>query len=280
MKIKFTPRTFLIVGFLISFTALILNAIILANVGNRLNAANAEYNNLTAALRVQTELGNEALSKFEDYTMMTHISAIVPEERREEAKSNTAVLLDEALIFLYAAANDISMTEIRRVESEADAETFNEVEAKNESEAEQKEKSEKPEKEKSSQEKKAETEKLVKDAVNVLEKREPNPADIDIKSKLSAMSAIAETLVTSENPQEFFVLFLPVNKALNNRWLESVTAKRNRLAALEIERRTLGQYQNYCTFTALALQMIGLGFVFIKDFAGQKSKEEEESEKK
>ena len=283
MKIKFTPRAFLIIGFGISFTALILNAIILANVSNKLNAANAEYDSISGALRVQTELGNQAESKFEDYMMMNHIASIVPENRREEAKSDASVLLDEAILFLYAAANDLSMTEIRRVESEVDAESVNDEkyeEAKNDPEIleKQKKEAEKQENAKTPEEQKAETEKLLKDAVNVLEKREPNPAEIDIKTKLSAISLIAEKAVTAEDLQEFFVIFYPVNKALNNRWLESATAKRSRLAELENERRKFGKYQNYCTLAALALQMFGLGFVFFKDFSGQKTAEEDSDE--
>ena len=279
MKIKFTNRTFLVIGFGISFAALILNAIILADVSNKLNAADAEYDRISGALRVQTELGNEAERKFEDYTMMNHLAAIVPEARREEAKSDASVLLDEAILFLYAAANDLSMTEIRRTESEIDAESVNDEkyeEVKNDYEIAEKQKKEveKQEKAKTTAEQKAETEKFLKDAVNVLEKREPNPAEIDIKAKLSAISLIAETAVTAENPQEFFILFYPVNKTLNNKWLESVTEKRNRLAELENDRRKLGKYQSYCTFTALALQMFGLAFVFFKDLYGQKRKPE------
>lgn len=283
MKINFTARTFLFVGFAISFTALILNAIILANVSNKLNAADAEYDAINGALRVQTELGNEAERKFEDYTMMTHIAAIVPEARREEAKSDASVLLDEAILFLYAAANILSMTEVRRAESEVDAESVNDEkyeEVKNDPKIaeKQKQEAEKQEKAKTPEEQKAETEKLLKDAVNILEKREPNPAEIDIKPKLSAISLIAEKAVTAENPQEFFILFYPVNKALNNKWLESVTAKQNRLAELENERRRLGKYQSYCTFTALALQMFGLAFVFFKDFSGLDRNEEENAD--
>ena len=281
MKINFTNRSFLIIGFGISFAALILNAIILANVSNKLNAADAEYDQISGALRVQTELGNQAESRFEDYTMMYHLAAVVPETRREEAVSDASVLLDEALLFLYAAANDLSMTEIRRVESEIDAESISDEkyeEVKNDPEAAQKqrEENEKQEKAKSPEQQKAETEKLLKDAVDVLEKREPNPAEIDIRPKLSAISLIAETAVTAENPQEFFLLFYPVSKALNNRWLESVSEKRNRLAELENERRKFGKYQSYCTFAALALQMFGLAFIFFKDLYGQNRKPEQE----
>lgn len=79
------PRTATFAGFLISFAAIIINALVLANVNNRIGAVDAETARLNSALREQTVNGNEAETKFGNYRIMHHIASLVPADKREDA---------------------------------------------------------------------------------------------------------------------------------------------------------------------------------------------------
>ncbi len=279
MKFEFTTRNLVIVGFFISFVALIFNAIILAEVNNRLKAADSEYERTFEALREQTKLGNEGENKYDSYTLMSYLSSIVPKEKREDAGLDTGALFNEALLFVYASGNDLSLTDFRLAEAEANAKEAElmineELQKRASPEAETSAKSDEKEtaKEESAAEQTAAKEKLFAQSLKILAEKTKDSSQINYKEKLSAISTISEIITTAENRDESLMKLYPVYILLNERWSESVRQKQNRLAELELERRRLADIQSYGTFGALVLQMLGLGFVFLKDFSGQKQK--------
>lgn len=255
--IRITSRSALIVAFSISFVALIFNAFILADVNSRLESTDAEYTKLVEALRVQTDQGNTAETKFQNYRMMYHLVNMVPEKNRADARDDASIMLEDALIYLYVAANDLSMSDVRRHESEEFL--SEEVDA-----AYQKIKDGTKKVDYSNDEPTG-TE-ILDSALKILEKKEVPANDTELSEKLAAINIVSEAATEAKDETEFLVRLYPVGKALNAKWVESVKAKQARMQELELQRRRLTTTQSYCTFGALALQMLGLAFVFLKDF--------------
>lgn len=262
MKIIST-NTATFTGFLISFAAIIFNALVLANINNRIGAVEAETARLNGALREQTVNGNEAETKFGMYRTMHHLASLVSPANRDDAKEDATVLLNEAITFLFAAANEVSITEIRRVEAgEAESAEVNQryEEAKETTESGEK----KTPAKQSPDDEKQEAEKNLEAALSELENAGA-AGDDDLRKKIVAIDTLSSAAATAENEAEFFVRLFPVNKSLSARWVTSVKQKQTRLAELETDKRRLITYQGYSTFAALALQMLGLMFVILKD---------------
>lgn len=258
----FNSTTATFAGFLISFVAIIVNALVLANINNRIGAADAENSRLNQALREQTDNGNEAETKFQSYRTMYHLASIVPPGNRASAQEDATVLLNEALTFLFAAANEVSVTEIRRVEAEiVNTEEAEQVyeQIKAAEEADKKSTVEKT----PTKDEKQEHEKALEASLRELET--PDADKRDLPKKIAAVETISIAAAAAESDNEFFVRLFPVNKALSARWVESVRQKQARLVELEAEKRQLIKYQGYSTLAALGLQMLGLMFVILKD---------------
>ena len=251
-------------GFFISFVAIVVNALVLANINNQIGAVDAETARLNEVLRLQTANGNEAETKFQYYRIMHHLASIVPTASRADAKEDATVLLNEALTFLFAAANEVSVTEIRRTEAEMSAtaeadQRYQQAKAAEES-------GEKPATEETAQNNdKQEAEKALEAALRELETGNAASDGGDLPEKIAAIETISVAAAAAENENEFFVRLFPVNKSLSALWVESVKRKQARLVELETDKRRLIQYQGYSTFAALALQMLGLMFVVLKD---------------
>jgi len=230
-------NTAMFAGFFISFVAIVVNALVLASVNNHIGAVDAEVARLNEALRSQTANGNEAETKFQSYRIMHHLASLVAAANRADADGDATALLNEALTFLFAAANEVSA----------------------------KESGEKPIAEQTPKDdEKQEAEKALEAALRELEMAGA-AGDGDLQKKVAAISTISVAAAAAENENEFFVRIFPVNKALSARWVESVKQKQARLVELEADKRQLIKYQGYSTFAALALQMLGLTFVILKD---------------
>lgn len=261
-------------GFFISFAAIVVNALILANINNRIGAVDAESARLNEALRVQTVNGNEAESKFGNYRIMHHLASLVSSANRADAVEDATIGLNEALTFLFAAANEVSITEIRRVESEAvESEETQQLyeEAKTANDSEQKTPTVETPKAVEDQE----VDKKLEQALRELEAADAT-SDENLRKKIDAIRVISIAAAASENPNELFVRLYPVNKSLSVRWVESVKRKQARLVELGTDKSRLITYQGYSTFAALSLQMLGLMFVIFKDFLEKRRSDESE----
>lgn len=256
-------------GFLISFVAIIVNALVLANINNKIGAADAETARLNTALREQTANGNEAETKFQSYRMMHHIASLVPTASRASAADDANVLLNEALTFLFAAANEIPMMEIRRVEAER---TLTEETAEHYEAAKDAEESNKKAavKDNSKANQAQESEKTLENALREMET--PEEKGGSLPKKIEAINLISNAAVAADDDNELFVKLFPVNKSLSARWIESVKQKQARLGELETDKKRLINYQGYSTLAALALQMLGLMFVILRDILERKEK--------
>lgn len=259
-----SPRMATFAGFFISFAAIVVNALILANINNRIGAVDAESARLNEALRLQTVNGNEAEAKFGNYRIMHHLASLVSAANRADAVEDATIGLNEALTFLFAAANEVSVTEIRRIESEAAESEENQQryeEAKTADDSEQKTSPAETPK----TDEKQEIEKALEESLRELETA-GEMTDENLRKKIVAIGIISTAAAAAENPNELFVRLYPVNKSLSARWVESVKRKQARLVELETDKRRLIKYQGYSTLAALSLQMLGLMFVIFKDF--------------
>ncbi len=187
---------------------------------------------------------------------MYHLSNLVPADKRLDAQEDASVLLNDALLFLYVAANDLSILEMRRRESE-------QLLSEEAEKAYQKIKDGTAKTEDASGD---DSVKLLDTAIEILGKKENSPQEIDYQEKLAALAIISDAATNAKDTNEFFTRLFPVAKSLNARWVESVQQKQARMSELEHQRHNLVNTQSYCTFGALALQMLGLAFVFLKDF--------------
>lgn len=271
-----SPRMATFAGFFISFAAIVVNALILANINNRIGAVDAESARLNEALRVQTVNGNEAEAKFGNYRIMHHLASLVSSANRADAVEDATIGLNEALTFLFAAANEVSVTEIRRVESEAvDSEETQQLyeEAKKAEDSDQKT----PTAEAPKAVEDKEIDKKLEQALRDLEEAYA-PKDENLRKKIDAIRIISIAAAASENPNELFVRLYPVNKSLSARWVESVKQKQARLVELGADKSRLITYQGYSTFAALSLQMLGLMFVIFKDFLEKRESKDDSKE--
>lgn len=270
MKI-FNSNMAVFAGFFISFVAIIVNALVLANVNNRIGAVDAESARLASALREQTANGNEAETKFGNYRIMHHLASLVSPAKQADAGEDATVWLNEALTFLFAAANEVSVTEIRRVEaeaaeSEASAQRYEAAKTAENSGAETPAAPKVDEKQ--------EAEKAFEAALRELEATGA-AGDDELRKKIAAIATIATAAAAAENEGAFFVRLYPVNKILSAKWVGSVKQKQARLVELETDKRRLIKYQGYSTLAALTLQMLGLMFVILKDLLERRESAEE-----
>lgn len=278
MKLN-SSNVLMISGFVISFAAIILNAIILTNINGKIAAIDGESLKLNESLREQLTNGNEAEAKFNDFLIAKMLADSAPAASRESAYGTASVMVNEALTYLYAAANDVPMLEIRRIESEAaNSEEMqqNYEEAKKALEnpppsetvtpAESKDgKAGAPENEqKQSEEKQAERAQLEQAQAEIVKfDLEANFANLP--KKISAIDVLSDAVTAAASDAEMLVKLFPLNKALNGRWVGGVRTKQTRLAELSLQKSDLIRYQTYSTFIALSLQMLGLMIVIIKD---------------
>src|SRR6266404_8308473 len=117
MKIT-SSKNLVLVGFLISLLSVAFNSIVLSYVNKRLHAVDAESYDLIESLGKQAAELNEGDSLFDLYRVMHNVAFSVPAAKAKEARQDAEAILKRFLTKYYAAANDVSPTEITRVEVE------------------------------------------------------------------------------------------------------------------------------------------------------------------
>jgi len=268
----------MITGFVISFAAIIFNASILTNINGRIGALDSENLRLNDALREQLANGNEAEAKYDDFLLAKSIADNSAPAAQEGAQVAASILMNEALTYLFAAANDVPMLEIRRIESEeANSEEMQKLyeEAKEQSrnppKAESKKSSKDQESEAPPPDAKSDERKL-EEAQNEIARFDIEADYANLPQKIAALETISDAVAASKNQTEMALKLFPVNKALNSKWLETVKVRQLRIGELSGRKSEMLRYQSYSTFIALSLQMLGLMIVVVKDV--RKSRED------
>lgn len=259
-----TARNAIILGFIISCAALIINAVVLSQVTDRLHDTETAHAALTESLNEQMKIKDEGEKKFENYRLQTHLAPLLPEKTRENLLYDAGSLFHDFVLYLYSAGNDLSMTEFRRAETEIELEDAkNEAQRPND-EANKNELAEKPE-----AIEKRENQQFER-AFEVLKNGADESGKIDYKAKHRAVSTITDLIVDTKDDDVSDVRFERIDKFLNERFVKSYDKKRLEIARLKDLRDHQTNLVNYCVFGSLILQMLGLVFIFLKDFIQDK----------
>lgn len=262
---KLTASNAIILGFIISCAALLVNAIVLSDVSNKLRDTETAYKALTEGLTEQTKVKDEGEKKFENYRLYWNLAPVLPKNNRENMKYDSSSLFHDFVMYLYSAGNDLSMTEFRRAETEIDLEDAKtETQAANTESVETKS-TETKTAEDAPNRNKAEDEKFER-ALKILENTADESGKIDYKAKHRAITTITDSIVETEDDDLSDARFGRVNDFLNKRYVENYDKKQLKIAELSALRDYQSWLVSYCVFGSLILQMLGIAFIFLKDF--------------
>ena len=251
-----SAKTFMLLGFAISFASMVLNIFVLANIDTRLKAADAEYFQLGEALSKQVTELNATDVKYDLYKILHYMAFSVPTAKVLDARKDAEVALKGLLTRYYATANDISQVEVTRVEMEEMDEILRKLE----------------------------------NTLTLLQALEQSP-DQSARAQLAATlekigepegppkSALAQKLrevgqhaaveSSAENELAFTLKLVPVAKSLREQILASINKKECRMRELDRQRTSLARLSKYATYAATSLQVFGLMLIFTKDLVGQ-----------
>ena len=239
----------LLIGFVLSLISIGLNSVAISYIGQRLKSVDEEYSRLTEALDRQAAGLDDADSTWDRYRLMHNLVYALPREKIPDAHSDAMNLLNSALTKLYAAANDITTTQLQNVEVEEADPSLDEKGMQLEREL------------RATSD--PETKRRLKEAQDNLGKSRPEP-----KSELGRKLRELEKYVAAEDADDDLTLhisLLPLMKSLRQQILTSVDRRHNRMQELENDRAMLVRRSGYATYAALALQMLGLMFIVAKD---------------
>lgn len=257
---KVTASNAIILGFVISCAALLVNAIVLSEVSNKLRDTETTHKALTESLTEQTKVKDEGEKKFENYRLYSNLAPLLSEDNRESMMYDASSAFHDFVLYLYSAGSDLSMTEFRRAETEIELE-----DARPETQAADSKSSETKSAEEPANLKKAEDEKFVR-ALKILEIREDESGKVDYKAKHRAISSITDLITETKDDELSDARFERINNFLNRRYIESYDKKRLRITELSALREYQSNLVSYCVFGSLILQMLGIAFIFLKDF--------------
>lgn len=260
---KLTARNTIIWGFIISCVALLVNAIVLSNVTERSQNTESAYTALTQSLNDQTNIKDEGEKKFESYRLNANLAPLLSKEDREYILYDANSLFHDSILYLYSAGNDLSMTEFRRAETEVELEDEKEENRTSDTESGENTSADelltakkKPEMDS------AEFERAFKNLENVRDES----GKVDYKAKHRAITVISNLSTETKDAEQKTVRFTRLNDFLNERYVETYDKKRLKIAQLNELRNYQSSLVNYSIFGSLVLQMLGLIFIFLKDF--------------
>lgn len=261
---KNTVRNSIILGFIISCVALLVNAIVLSEVGNRLRDTETAHAALTQSLNEQTKVKDEGEKKFENYRLYWHLASLLPENARANMKYDAGSHFHDFVLYLYAAGNDLPMTEFRRAETEIDLE-----DASAENQSADSESNENKTAENRENKRKTEDEKFER-ALKILENPKDESGKTDYKAKHRAITTITDLVTETDDDDLSDARFSRIDTFLNKRYIESYDRKQLKINELSALRESQSKLVSYSVFGSLALQMLGLAFIFLKDFIQDK----------
>ena len=251
-----SSKNLVLVGFLISLVSVAFNSVVLSSVNKRLQALDAEYYKLADSLAKQAAELNEGDSLFDQYRIMHNVAFAVPAAKAKEARQDAEAILKRFLTKYYAAANDLTPTEITRVEVEEAGQII-------------------PLLEKALQLMQAlqatadpmERVRLTAELAK-LEQGVPEPKS-ELGRKLREIQKYSQAEF-AENDVVIMSALMPVMKSFREQIVESINRKENRRHELERERSSLSTRANYASYAAITFQLFGLMLILTKDLLREK----------
>ena len=248
-----SPRTWVLGGFAISFSSVVINTFILSNLNSRLAVVSSEQANVKDSLgRMATEI-QRAESKYELVRVFHWVALNTPEKSRQVARNEVAYQLVNYFTRTYAAVNDISPVEVIKtdmIELEDDYKV-----AQQASEFLQKYMAAKDDQERAKWE--AEIDKLDADAAEV--------PKTELGKHFAELSKIAYKEAECDDESSLLLAIAPTLQQMREQFIKTHTAKTRRLEELGAEKSRLQGYQQLATYLAIGLQLLGLSFILSRD---------------
>lgn len=111
------PRTWVVLGFSISFLSVGTNVFVLAGINERLARLNSEHSALTGLLAQQATQLSASEVKYDQVRLLHWVARSLPKEQQAVARKEAAYLLLGSLTKTYAAIHDISPVTVMKTES-------------------------------------------------------------------------------------------------------------------------------------------------------------------
>lgn len=249
---NFSVRTWVLMGFVISVTGIILNVFVVSNLNNKIREAETELSNIRESLRTQAAEISRADLENDLFTILNHISRSQTGEEKTASNRDAVYILQNYLKRVYTAANDIPANEVLKVENEQMADEIQYIEKVREAQKKKDEGSA------------AEAERLLK-AAEDLEKSNAQPkSELDKKLK-DAVAAADPDKLAEKDGADIVLETIPSLKAANEQFIASFQKKEARIKELEDKRENLSWWTNTLTLLAVSMQMFGLLCVLNKD---------------
>ncbi len=267
-----SPRTWVLGGFAVSLSSVVINTFVLANLNSRIAVVNSEQSSLKESLsRMATEV-QRAESKYELVRVFHWVALNAPEAQRQQARSEVAYQLVNYFTRTYAAVNDIPPVEVVKtdmIELEDDYEVTQQL-----ADLLEKVTAAKDDKERARWA--AEIDKVDTDAVDV--------PKTELGKHFAELSKVAYKEAECEDEADLLLAISPTLQKLRGQFIKIHDAKTRRLAELGQEKSRLQGYQQLATYLAIGLQLLGLSFILsrdvVKDIHDVRKKQKEEEAKK
>lgn len=263
-----SPRTWVLGGFAISFTSVVINTFVLANISGRLSAVSAEQATVRESLTRMAAEVQQAESKYELVRVFHWVAMRAPKEQRETARAEVAYQLVNYFTRTHAAVNDIPPVEVVRTEmieleddyavAQRAAELMGQRDAA-----------------KTDQERdrlNAELQKLDLDAVDI--------PKTELGKQFHELEKIAYKEADCDDEGDLLLAIAPTLQKLREQFTKTHALKTRRLEELGAEKARLQGYQQMATYLAIGLQLLGLSFILsrdvVKDIHDTRKKQAEE----
>jgi hypothetical protein len=244
-------KSMVMAGFLLSLISVVVNSFVLSYTSNRLKAVDDEYSSLAESLDRQAAALNEGDSQFDHYRIMHNLAFAVTQAKTADARRDAENFLKTSLTRYYAAAHDISQTEITNMEVEEIGQALPLLE-KGLALGSQLQTTTDP----------AKRAQLTAE-LEALSKQAPQPKS-ELARKLQEVQKYAQAEYADSEVMLYSAL-LPVMKSLREQVVNSSDSKHARMRELVSQRATLIRRMNYSSYAAVALQLFGLMFILAKD---------------
>lgn len=267
-----SPRTWVLGGFAISFSSVVINTFVLANLNGRLASVNSEQSNLKESLgRMATEV-QRAESKYELVRVFHWVALNAPEAQRKQARDEVAYQLVNYFTRTYAAVNDIPPVEVVKtdmIELEDDYEVTERL-------AKIMEKATAAKDDKERDKWLAEVDKVDADSIDI--------PKTELGKHFYELAQVAYKEAECEDESDLLLAISSTLQQLRGQFIKTHDAKTKRLAELDKEKTRLLGYQQIATYLAIGLQLLGLSFILsrdvVKDINDVRKKQKEEEAKK
>jgi len=247
-------RFWLISGFAISVISVVVNAVVISNIGSETDDLKREYSFAKDRLVELSSSLVQAEAKFDTYKVLHHLAYLLPGERKDAARDDAMYMLSEYLANGYGAANDIpaiDLYEAKTIEIKTELDSLLKLKALYN----RKLKETDPQKLK-------EIQKEV-DAV-------PDPDELEattpLGKKLKAVRKTAEIEATTEGWFDWTLEFVPTQAAFREQTAASIKRQKAKVARLEKEIEELDHRSNLVKYIGIGLQMLGLLLVLAESF--------------